>query len=337
MATFIGGFGSALKSTGSPTVTYPASVQTGDLVVVYLGTDGTGTPTVSDGSNTFTVSASLVTATATSSKIYEAYSIITVAKTTSDSITFNASGLTSQTTGMLSGAIFRPATGEYFKTSPTSLATAVAGSSGTTVTISGTATSPAIVFGALIDNGPLTDTITADSDTTNGTWSTLTTGTANGTGSSTTSTIRIGTTGASASSNNVIAMQSKILTATGTQSYDLTLGTARAYGLILRQFSIGTALSITSILTSGTNGINTLNIYNTNPITAILTSGTSGKTNESFNYGISSSGNSGTSGKTNESFKYGISSKGNSGTSGKGVADALGTYKDLFIGWGIPL
>lgn len=80
----------------------------------------------------------------------------------------------------------------------------------------------AIAIGSMAVLGPTTDGYTADSDTTNGTW---------------TANVESGTTGGGATSNISLNSQAKIVNATGNQTYNATLGTARVSTARLNYFT----------------------------------------------------------------------------------------------------
>lgn len=93
--------------------------------------------------------------------------------------------------------------------------------SGSSTTPSATLASIAsgsVVVGVVNQNGPSGDTFTADADVSNGSWSVES---------------RFGTTGAGATSNRTTQIQTKITTGAGSQTYDPTLGTSRAWRAIV--------------------------------------------------------------------------------------------------------
>lgn len=251
MASFVGALAAGYKSASNPAVAYPATVNIGDLIVVYISTDSTGNPTVTDGANTFTVTLD----TTQSYKLYKAYAIATSSRTTANSITVG--NTTGASVTCFTGAVFRPGANEvFYRETSDNLATYA--SSTTPSSTQANAQGGRVLIGVHAMVGPTGDTFTADADTTNGSWSTVVTGTSAtatlATATSTTQTIRLGSSGGNAASNTVVTMQYKLPSAAGSQTYNPTLGNARAgiIGMVeytYTDFSIvstGTSLSTNS-------------------------------------------------------------------------------------------
>lgn len=273
MATFVGALAAGYKSASNPAVAYPATVNVGDVVVVYITTDATGTPTISDGANTFTLT---LEATQTY-KLYKAYSFVTNSRTTANSITIG------NTTGAgvtcFTGAIFRPGAGEvFYRDTSDNLGTYA--SSTTPTSTQANAQGGRVLIGVHSMVGPIGDTFTADADTTNGSWSTVVTATGatatQSTSTSTTQTIRMGSSGGSAASNSVVTIQYKLPSAAGSQTYNPTLGTARAGIIGMNEYTY----TDFSLVSTGTS----------------LSTASSGNTG--YGYGIASTGSSATSGSS---------------------------------------
>lgn len=107
-----------------------------------------------------------------------------------------------------------------------------------------TATSGALAVGDLVfalvgANGPSGDTFTQDTDTTGGSWSPAS------------ASAQIGSTGAGATTNATSKFGYKVVTASGTQTYNPALGTARNYAEITFGLKVVTAVSATADTGSG--------------------------------------------------------------------------------------
>lgn len=208
MSTFIGSNTLNATSGGNRTMTFPANVNVGDIIFVYATSDPTGTVTVTDGANTYATTSQLTGTLSDGTGMYWTYSIATATRTTANSMTVNFAGGGSYcTAGMY---IFRPATGQVFGV-PTLIAqTAIATS--TTATASGGAFNiNGIAIGGLAFTGTGT-TVTGDTDTTGGTWA---------------AGVRV-----NAGTGGGQFRQYKIITAAGSQSWDLTLTSASRHAAL---------------------------------------------------------------------------------------------------------
>lgn len=176
------------------------SVQTDDILVVVSSVVA-GTISVTDNQ---TRSWTTANTTGTPNIAYS-YAICTTT-TTTQTVTVNSTSSTA-----IGGVVYllRGATTSGFVSD-----TATSGSSTAPTITSSSVANGYIVLSWLGVNGPTGDTFTADADTTNGSWSANTTS---------------GTTGGGATTNVSVRTQSKIVTATGTQTYNPTLGTSRAW------------------------------------------------------------------------------------------------------------
>lgn len=176
------------------------SVQTDDILVVVSSVVA-GTISVTDNQ---TRSWTTANTTGTPNIAYS-YALCTTT-TTTQTVTVNSTSSTA-----IGGVVYllRGAVTAGFVSD-----TATSGSSTTPTITSSTAQADYIVIGWLGVNGPTGDGFTADADTTRGTWSANTTS---------------GTTGGGATSNVSVRTQSKIVNATGTQTYNPTLGTSRSW------------------------------------------------------------------------------------------------------------
>lgn len=178
--------------SGTSITTPSISVQSGDIIVALFPVVTTPTVTDTDGNTYSNPSGS------------DVWWVATAAHTTS--LTVNVTVPTAQKCALI--VVVTRGTG-----TPSSSPIEGSGTSTTpTITSASAASGDVCVAGVNITNGPTGDTFTADADTSNGTWSAVTTS---------------GTTGNPSSSNHTMRLQTKLITGSGTQTYNPTLGTSR--------------------------------------------------------------------------------------------------------------
>lgn len=216
MALTISQAGSGNSTTSSATlaVTLTQSFAVGDMVVVCIASDNNGTngadsvTSVTDSkSHTYTVRAEQnndpgADAAGASVNIYT--TIVTTAMTTSDVVTANFSPNTSSKAMVIWGVA--PGAGER----PTYVSNGGTTNNGTDPALTSTsiASGDAVIYALAAETQA---TLTGDSDTTRGSWSTLHTSVAN-----------TGTNGTSM----LVGSQYKVVNAVGTQSWNTTLNTS---------------------------------------------------------------------------------------------------------------
>lgn len=215
----------SIKTAGTNNLSQTVSVTAGDLLIVMLAFDPSGASipsvTISDGGiNTYTsASAGNYAAPATTSAGTGV--LTTVFKTiasTSGSITITPTFASSITAKAMSVIEVSKCTATLRNPLTAARGTVAAGPTLTTPS----ANAKDLILAVCGREQPNTVTITGDSDTTNGAWSSI---------------VRGGTTGGSAATNILLAYQYKVVTATGTQSWAITSSAASNWGAMAFAFA----------------------------------------------------------------------------------------------------
>ena len=229
MPTYIQANGQVSKSTTSAYGTGVAIVLAnmgslyaiGDIIVVTTLTNFVDTNTVTDSAgNTYT---KVSTQSVFTSFNFDIFYTVATAYTAPNFINWIANS--NEAVGKTYNVgvyVIRPDSGTTFSSTGALFSSATG--SGTTPSITTASLSAnQVLIGTVCINGPNGDTWTEDNDTLNGTWS-------SGQGATGPS-ISAGTTGAGAASNYSIRSQYKLITSSGAQTFNPTLGSSRSYGV----------------------------------------------------------------------------------------------------------
>lgn len=202
-------------TTSSVTLTSPTTIAVGNYLIARVAVDNSGTNGAAPGctvtdprSNTWTVLGPALVdpgAAAAGATAYLCYTKVTTAYQAADALTFNWGGVSTT-----AKAIVVEEWTNIHPTAPVAVSAVTANAAASTaVTVSITPTaSNQLVYTCLATEGIAGDSITYDSDTTNGTWTTLS---------------RTASANATATNNQCVAGQYKVVTAAGAQSWDATI------------------------------------------------------------------------------------------------------------------
>lgn len=215
----------AVSGTTSTAVDLPAggSIATGNYLIAKLALDNSGTngAAVTLGvtdprSNTWTIAGPANQdpgAANAGVTCYMAYARVDNAYSDGDDVTFNYGGVSTPAKAI----VVEEWTG-IDTTTPIVVAVTTATGSGTSPSIARTPTAAdQLVLTALAVEGPATDVITQDDDTTDGTWQVLS---------------KLGTTNATATNNVTIHGAAKQVSGTSAQTWNPTLGTSRDWAAL---------------------------------------------------------------------------------------------------------
>lgn len=214
-----------------------ASIATGDYLVARLALDNAGTSgaavtvTVSDPrSNTWTVAGPATntgaSVTNAGSACYIAYTRVANAYSNGDDITFNYSAT------VPAKAIVVEEWARIHAVTPVAVSAVTATGTSATPSVSITPTTGGhVVYGALATEGPTGDTYTEDTDTTNGSWLSLT---------------RLSTADATATNNQTLAGGYKRVTASGAQTWNPAI-TSRDWATLALVFAQAPLITVTVV------------------------------------------------------------------------------------------
>lgn len=233
--TYVSDRGTAANATAatttSLTLTSPTSIAVGNYLIARVAVDNSGTNGAAPGctvtdprSNTWTVLGPALSdpgAASAGATAYLCYAKVITAYQAADALTFNWGGVSTT-----AKAIVVEEWSNIHKSAPVAVtavtANSVTAASTTAVSTGVTPTAPAqLVYTCLATEGIAADTVGADADTTNGTWVTLTT---------------TASANATATNNQRVSGQYKVVSAAGTQSWDVTI-TSRDWAAIAVVFA----------------------------------------------------------------------------------------------------
>lgn len=217
--TFVADRGSLANATAATTsavaLTSPTAITPGNYLIARVAVDNSGTNGAAPGctvtdprSNTWTVLGPALSdpgAAAAGTTAYLAYTEVGTAYQAADSITFNWGGISTT-----AKAIVIEEWTYIHDTTPVAVAAVTANAAASTavsVAITPTAADQ-MVYTCLSTEGIAADTFTGDADTTNGTWTTLTT---------------IASANATATNNQRVMGQYKVVNASGAQTWNATI------------------------------------------------------------------------------------------------------------------
>lgn len=218
-------------TTTSLTLTSPTSIAVDNYLIARVAVDNSGSSGAAPGctvtdprSNTWTVLGPALAdpgAAAAGTTAYLCYARVITAYQAADALTFNWGGVSTT-----AKAIVVEEWSQIHRTNPVAVSAATnnSGSAGSTtaVSVSVTPTMPGqLVYTCLATEGIAGDTVGSDSDTTNGTWTTITT---------------TASANATATNNQRVSGQYKVVTAGGAQSWDSTI-TSRDWAAIAVVFA----------------------------------------------------------------------------------------------------
>jgi len=215
-------------TTSSLTLTSPTTIAVGNYLIARVAVDNSGTNGAAPGctvtdprSNAWTVLGPALVdpgAVSAGATAYIAYTRVVTAYQAADALTFNWGGISTT-----AKAIVVEEWKNIHPTSPVAVSAVTANAAASTaVSVSITPTAPnQLVYTCLATEGIAGDTVGADADSTNGTWSTLTT---------------TASANATATNNQRVSGQYKVVTAAGAQSWDSTI-TSRDWAALIVSFA----------------------------------------------------------------------------------------------------
>jgi hypothetical protein len=224
-----------ITSQGSTTVSLTGNTTVGNVMIARVAVDNSGTngarpglTVADDRSNTWTVVQGGLAdpgAANAGSAVYIAYCRVDTQLVTSDLVTF-----TWGTAATAKAIVLEEWSGVHAATPLAPITPVTNSGSGTAMTVGPIAPTAAnqMVYTALSTEGPTGDTAPSDSDTTNGSWVSLT---------------RLSTGSGTAASNQTVAGQYKLVTASGNQTWDATI-TNRDWAAVAVVFHGGSSAQV---------------------------------------------------------------------------------------------